>query len=358
MRAKDAPPKSSPTIRDIAGLAQVSPSTVSRVLNANARVSLAKRGAVLAAIEHSKYRPSIVAQWLARGKARAFGILTQDLGSELFGQVLKGVQEGLHGSGYTPIFAGAWQGEELAGAARGDEPEALELLLRSRVDALIAVGRFPEEPLQKVAGEIPFLSIGPTISGIEHRCVSIENSAGAYAATRHLTDLGHRRIVHIAGPAHHRHSAERLDGFERALADARCKVDARLVVAGDFGEDSGARIVEDLLGRRLSFTAVFTANDLMAFGAMQTLFRRSIRVPRDVSVVGFDDRPHAAHTTPGLTTVRQPMAEMGTAAVLALLRELRGEPLSLPRFSMPLIVRESTAKPPVAPPRWTKGRRS
>jgi len=335
MRQRSGPPKSSLTIRDIARLAHVSASTVSRVVNADTRVDPAKRGAVMAVIEQVHYQPSAVAQWLARGTSRTFGVLTEDLASEFYGQALKGIESGLRNSGYYPLFASALQPAEVEAA--------IDLLLRSRVAALIAVGRFQEDRLRELARKVPFVNIGPKIGGLEERCAVAENLAGAHEATRHLIELGHRRIVHIAGPSYHQHATDRILGFERALADAKLKSDPRLIVEGDFEAASGARAVESLLRRRIAFTAIFAANDPMAYGAMHALFLRGVRIPRDVSIVGFDDRPHSAYTTPALTSVRQPEIEMGAAAVASLLRELRGEAASLPRFSTQLIVRESTA---------------
>jgi LacI family transcriptional regulator len=339
MRARSDSVKSSLTIRDIARLAGVSAATVSRVLNADSRVSAAKRGAVMAVIEQVGYQPSVVAQWLARGTSRAFGVVTEDLASEFFGQALKGIEEGLRNSGYHPIFA--------SGAEPPEADAAIDLLLRNRISAMIAVGCFRGGArLWELARKLPFVNVGPPIAGLEERCAVADNLNGAYEATRHLIALGHRRIVHIAGPANHQHSEERVRGFQKALQEARLKSDVRLMVEGDFSAASGARAIESLLRRRVAFTAVFAANDPMAYGAMHTLFVRGLRVPRDVSIVGFDDRPQSAFTTPALTTVRQPEFEMGAAAAAALLRELRGDPVALPGFATQLVVRESTARPP------------
>jgi len=337
MRVRRSPPKASLTIRDIARLAGVSAATVSRVVNRDARVSTAKRGAVMAVIEQVHYQPSVVAQWLARGTSQAFGVLTEDLASDFYGQALQGIESGLRNSGYHPIFA--------SGSQPVEADAAIELLLRNRIAALIAVGFFPPDRLRDLARKLPFVNVGPRIEGLEDRCAVADNFEGAYEATRHLIALGHKRIVHISGPSHHQHSAERVLGFERALSEAHIKADVRLVVEGDFLPASGARAVESLLRRGIHFTAVFAANDPMAYGAMHALFVRGLRVPRDVSIVGFDDRPQAAFTTPALTTVRQPEAEMGAVAVAALLRQLRGGTPSLPRFATQLVVRESTARP-------------
>jgi LacI family transcriptional regulator len=339
VRARSASAKSL-TIRDIARLAGVSAATVSRVVNADSRVSTAKRGAVMAVIEQVHYQPSVVAQWLARGTSRAFGVLTEDLASDFYGQALKGIEAGLRNSGYYPLFA--------SGLQPAEADAAIQLLLRNRISALIAVGCFREDKLWDLARQLPFVNIGPKIVGLEERCAVAENLTGAYEATRHLIELGHKRIVHIAGPSHHQHATDRVLGFNRALQEARIKLDPRLVVEGDFEAASGARAVESLLRRRIAFTAVVAANDPMAYGAMHALFLRGLRVPKDVSIVGFDDRPQSAYTTPGLTTVRQPEIEMGTAAVAVLLRELRGEPAALPKFPTQLVVRESTARPHAA----------
>jgi LacI family transcriptional regulator len=341
MRTRSGPQKSSLTIRDIARLAGVSAATVSRVVNRDARVSTAKRGAVMAVIEQVHYQPSVVAQWLARGTSQAFGVVTEDLASDFYGQALKGIEAGLRNSGYHPIFA--------SGAQPAEADAAIELLMRNRISALIAVGCFREDRLWELARKLPFVNIGPRIAGLEDRCAVADNLNGAYEATRHLIALGHKRIVHIAGPSTHQHSADRVLGFNKALQEARIKSDVRLIVEGDFEAASGARAVESLLRRRIAFTAVFAANDPMAYGAMHALFVRGLRVPRDVSIVGFDDRPQSAFTTPALTTVRQPEIEMGAAAVAALLRELRGDSPSLPRFATQLIVRESTARAPSSP---------
>jgi LacI family transcriptional regulator len=305
-------------------------------VNADAKVSSAKRGAVMAVIEQVHYQPSAIAQWLARGTSRAFGVLTEDLASDFYGQALKGIEAGLRGSGYYPLFA--------SGLQPAEADAAIELLLRNRVAAFIAVGCFREERLRELSRELPFVNIGPRIAGLEQRCAVAENLSGAYEATRHLIELGHRRIVHIAGPSHHQHSADRVLGFHKALEEAGLKSDPRLIVEGDFESASGASALEGLLRRGIAFSAVFAANDPMAYGAMHALFARGIRVPRDVSIVGFDDRPQSAFTTPALTSVRQPEIEMGSAAVDALLRELRGETASLPDFPTQLVVRESTAR--------------
>jgi LacI family transcriptional regulator len=327
------------TIRDVARRAGVSASTVSRVLNQTAQVAPAKQAAVLRAVQLLGYRPSVIAQELARGRSRAFGVLPQVISSPFYGRVMKGVEQGLRGSGYYPIFAG---GEHPA-----EESQAIELFLSHRVDALILMGgRLAEDEVIRLADRVPLVAIGRSIRGLEHRCVRVENRAGGYKATRHLIDLGHTRIAHLTGLPWHADAIARRQGYEAALADAGIPFDPALVVEGDFEEQSGYTGAQSLLASGVHFTAAFTGNDQMACGAGLALLRQGLRVPHDVSIVGFDDQPHAAYAWPALTTVRQPAVEMGMAAARALLEELRGHGFVLPTFHTDLVLRDSTGPAP------------
>jgi LacI family transcriptional regulator len=326
------------TIRDIAQTAGVSPSTVSRVLSGTTPVAPGKCTAVLAAVKALGFRPNVLAQELARGRSRAIGVLPQVISSPFYGQLIKGIEQGLRGTDYYPLFA---SGELPAEAAL-----ALDLLLAHRVDGLIVVGgHIADGDLADLAARIPVLAIGRTIQGLEHRCLQVENCDGGRKATRHLIDLGHTRIVHITGFAWHRDAMDRRAGYEQALRDAGIGLDPALVLEGNFEERSGLIVIEALLAAGTPFTAIFAGNDQMAYGAGLALYRRGIRVPRDVSIVGFDDQPSAAYSWPPLTTVRQPALEMGQAAAQALLSQVRGEGFELRAFSTELVVRESTAPP-------------
>lgn len=327
------------TIRDVAGHAGVSASTVSRVLNQTAQVAPDKKVAVHRAVQLLGYRPSVVAQELARGRSRAFGVLPQGISSPFYGRLMKGVEQGLRGSGYYPIFA---SGEQPA-----EESQAIDLFLSHRVDALILMGgRLVDEEVVRLAERMPLVAIGRSLRDLQHRCVRVENRAGGYKATRHLIDLGHTRIAHFTGLPWHADAIARRRGYEAALVDAGITLDPALIVEGDFEEQSGYTAVETLLEAGVPFTAVFTGNDQMACGAGLALFRRGLRVPQDVSIVGFDDQPHAAYTWPALTTMRQPAVDMGMAAARALLEELRGHGFVLPTFNTDLVLRDSTGPAP------------
>ena len=325
------------TIHDIARDAGVSPSTVSRVLNGNVPVAPQKREAVLAVVQKLQYRPNVIAQGLARGRTGAIGVMTQSIASPFYGEILRGIEQGLAGSAYHPVFAsGNWHTEE--------ELTALDLLSGRRVDGLIVLpGVIPDDRLRRAAEELPLVVIGRSITGIERQCLRVDDILAAQQATSYLIDLGHRRIAHIAGPALHQDAADRRAGYARALAAAALPLDEHLIVTGDYTEQSGLLALQSLFSRGVMFTAIFVANDQMAYGARLGLYRRGIRVPDDISLVGFDDLLSSAYTTPPLTTVRQPVFEMGRTAAQAILDLLEERPIDLPSFTTQLIIRESAA---------------
>lgn len=158
-----------------------------------------------------------------------------------------------------------------------------------------------------------------------------------------MITLGHRRIAHLSGRRDHPDAVEREQGYKQALADAGIELRPELVVEGNFRRQSGVLAVEMLLARGAAFSAIFAANDQMAFGTRLALYRRGIRVPEDVSLVGFDDEPAAAFMVPPLTTVRQPAVELGLEASRVILARLNGERTTPARLKAELVVRESTA---------------
>lgn len=323
------------TIKDIADAAGVSVSTVSRVLNNSATVDKAKRDLVEQAIIELHYQPNAAAQGLARGTSTTVGVLTQDIASPFYGLILRGVEQGLHGSPYQPIFAsGFWRADQ--------EREALNLLTRRQLDGLIVIGgQLPDDQLQAVAERIPLIAVGRTIDGIAHQCIQVENFQGSYKATRYLINLGHRNIAHIAGISTHPDAVERYNGYCQALRDADIEIDHALIAEGGFTEEGGLEALKVLLTGASTFTAIVAANDQMAYGALLGLFRHRIRVPDDVSLVGFDNQFQSAYTLPPLTTVEQPTVDMGIAAAKALLNLIDNKPLQLITLPTQLVIRES-----------------
>ncbi len=325
-------------IQDIAQKANVSISTVSRVLNDGATVSEAKRNAVLQAVAELDYQPNVAAQALAGGQTKTVGVVTQDISNPFYDAILRGVRQGLEGSGYSPIFAdGRWQ------AAK--EQKALQTLLARRVDGLIVLGGCSsEEALQQFGNQAPLIIIGRNLPSLADQCLPLDDFKGAYQATQYLIEQGHQRIAHITGILSHQDAVERRAGYEQALADAGLEPDPELIIEGDFLEQSGVLAVEMLFTRARPFSAVFAANDQMAYGVLLGLYRRGIRVPDDVSIIGFDDQRTSAYTTPPLTTIRQPAIEIGETAAQAILHLLKDKPFSIPEFPAELIIRESVAR--------------
>ena len=326
------------TIQDIAAKANVSISTVSRVLNGTAPVAEAKKNAVMAAVDELEYQPNIFAQGLARGHSMTIGVLTQNVSGPVFDAMLRGVLQGLQGSDYSPIFAdGRWQ------AAK--EQQAIQLLLSRRIAGLIVLGgSSPESYLQQIGQEVPLIVVARRLSTMPNQCLMIDDFRGAYRATQYLLEMGHRSIAHIAGIPSHEDAQARYHGYQQALIDAGITPDPNLVIEGTFQEQSGGMAVEMLLSRSRTFSAIFAANDQMAYGARLALFRRGLRVPDDVSLVGFDDQHASAYMIPPLTTVRIPASQMGEAAANAILQQLTGQSHTLPTLSAELIIRESVAR--------------
>lgn len=328
------------TIKDIAHRANVSKSTVSRVLNGTTAVAEDKKTAVLQAVADLNYQPNVMARGLAAGQSLTVGVLTQNITSPYNDAVLLGVLQGLRGSDYSPIFAdGSWILEQ--------EKQAIQTLVARQVDGLIVFGgETPDETICELAHQVPLVVAGRNIAGLSNQCVYVNNFAGAYKATQYLIELGHKRIVHLTGKMSHVDARERLRGYQQAMIDYGLELDEALVIEGNFQEQSGVLAVETLLLRGWPFTAIFAGSDQMAYGVRLALYRRGIRVPAEVSIIGFDDLGSSAYTTPPLTTVRQPAVAIGQAAAEALVAMLKAMPYSIPVFHPELIVRESAMRYP------------
>ncbi len=335
--AKDKPLAESATLLDVARLAGVSAATVSRILNGTARVTEDKRLAVETAIERLQFRPNFAAQSLRSGSTRTIGVLTQELESPYFTRGARGIEDGLIGSHYAPIVVpGHWNPAEELDRAR--------LLIARRVDAMVILGgNLQDEQVTELARKLPIAITGRDLHATNVFSFHCDQVEGACRATRHLIELGHRRIAHIGGPVQYPDGVDRREGYMRAHSDAGLPMDPRLMVVGTYMETGGAEAMNQLLDSGHPFTAVFCANDQTLWGARQALHERGLRVPEDVSLVGFDDLPPSAYMTPALTTIHQPIYEMGRAAAHALLAALgAAHPVTSPVPDLRLIVRGTT----------------
>lgn len=330
-----APPS---TLTDVARLAGVSPSTVSRILNGTARVADDKRRAVMAAIEKMNFAPNQMAQALKKGRSMTIGILVQDFASPFFDETLRGVDDGLKDTGYASVIvSGHWnENEEIA---------RIRMLLARKIDGIIVVaGRIGSDAIMHSAAHCPIVATARAIESPRAHGFKLDHEHGAWLAMTHLLALGHTRIAFISGPDDHEDAQARLAGYRRALDEAGIAFDARLVARGDFHEAAGMAAVGTLLAGGRPFSAIFAANDLSAYGARLGLYRKGIRVPEDVSLVGFDDLPASAYATPPLTTVRQPLYAMGRIATASLLQLINGKAVSGELPPLELVVRETTRR--------------
>jgi LacI family transcriptional regulator len=323
------------TLLEVAREAKVSASTVSRYLNGTAKISTDKRLAVDNAIKLLNFKPNLSARSLKTGTTMTVGILTQDIESLFFTRAMRGVEVGLDASGYAPIMvSGQWNAAE--------EAEKISLLIARRIDGLVILtGHLDDAEIAEFARYIPIVVVGRKINAPNILSTSVDQELGGYLATRHLIGLGHRRITHITGPADHQDAKDRLSGYQRALQEAGIDFLPELVARGDFMENGGLLAMNQLLDSQ-KFTAVFAANDQTAFGARMALYRWGMRVPEDISLIGIDDLPATAYCIPPLTTVRQPIYEMGLCAAHDLLRLMGRDAKKLQIPDLEIVVREST----------------
>jgi LacI family transcriptional regulator len=329
------------TIRRVAELAGVSIATVSRVVNGHSDVSSHTREAVQRVIREHGYQPG---PRLRPGRTGLIGVTVPLIHPGYFAEILAGATEALYEHDMRAVL-----GPTRHSHAR--ETSLLDRLADGEAEGAVLV--LPEESGEEFAAlaahGFPFVIVDPRTEvpeGIPVVCAA--HSSGATQATRHLFALGHRRIGIIGGPPGWLATEERLRGHQAALAGAGVLPDPALVRYANFRIDGGHEAAADLLRLPDPPTAIFAFNDSMAIGAMRAAAERDLRVPYDVSVVGFDDTIEASIAVPALTTVRQPLAELGRTAVSLLLRQIenrRLEPLRV-ELATRFVPRDSTARPP------------
>ncbi len=326
-----------PTIREVSRLAGVSASTVSRVLNETAPVAPHTRRKVLEAVERLHYTPNAFARSLVTNRSGGVGVSVNDLGSPYYGALLQGIEAQLEESGMHMVVASGQ-------ANHRRERESVEYLLERRPDALIVhLEATPDvELLELMRGPVPVVLVGRYLADVADHCVYLDNEAGGKLATRYLIDQGHTKIAHIAGPLSFPDARARLHGYRQALETAGFKYDETLVVEADFLEEGGYQAVWRLLNRENDFSALFCANDQMAAGALQGLREAGLSVPEQLRVMGYDDVLFARYLYPTLSTIRQPLPEMGRAAARIALDILAGRRREVNRkFEPELVVRDS-----------------
>jgi LacI family repressor for deo operon, udp, cdd, tsx, nupC, and nupG len=337
-----------PNIYEVARRAGVSASTVSRVLSRPGVVSPETRRRVLETVEEMGYAPNSVARNLRTRRSDKILVTVPDISNPFFSLIIQGIEGAAQRAGYT-VLLGNTQHEE-----RHEERYA-RMLKRKEADGLIFLGhRIPKPAAELVAAMAPLCA--PVVHGCEYSpalgvaSVHIDNTQAASDAMDHLYRLGHRRIGVVTGPLISPLSRDRLLGATASARAADAEHDL-IVRHGDFSIESGAAQAEGLLAHTGAPTAVFCFSDEMAIGVIAVARRHGLRVPADLSVVGFDDIRFARHIDPPLTTIAQPMREIGEGTVRLLLEILRGDEIKPVSVTLPhqLVVRGSTAPPRAAP---------
>jgi LacI family transcriptional regulator len=327
------------TIKDVAALAGVSYTTVSHVINKTRPVSDKVRSEVEAAIRRLNYVPSAVARSLKQQSTCTIGLLVSNSSNPFFAELAEGIEDICYRAGYTVILCNS-----------DDQPERqqtyLRVLLEKRIDGLIVCSAGDDVGLAEHLREakVPVMIVDRAVKGVTSDLVQIDHFKGGYLATRHLLDHKHKSIGCIAGPDTTSVSTDRLNGYRKALAEAGAPFRSEWVVRGDFTTEGGYKAARILL-KRAEITAVFASNDLMGIGLLRFAAEHGIRVPHQLSVIGFDGIDLGRYNYPALTTVGQSIRRQGEVAAGALLERIRkGGEGRLRKIVMnpELTVREST----------------
>jgi LacI family transcriptional regulator len=330
------------TITDVARLAGVHPSTVSRALHrADLPLSPETRRRVLAAVERLEYRPSAIARGLRLRRTRTLGMLVPDITNPFFPPIIRGAEEAARDQGYELVLCNTDDETER-------EKASLRVLRERQADGLlIATSRMADATLASVRRErFPFVLVNRGSRVADDPAVEVNNARAAADIVDHLALLGHKRIAHIAGPLSTTTGAERAAGYRESLRAHGVPDDATLMAeAAAYCEDAGYAAARRLL--QAAPTAIFAANDLLALGALRAVREAGLRVPADLSLVGINDIPLVGLLDPPLTTARVPQREMGAIAARMLIGLLEHEPVRERhvRLDAELVVRGSTGAP-------------
>lgn len=330
----------------MAKLAGVAPITASRAIRGEGYVSEEARARIMEAAAKLNYSPDMVARRMRGEKSRLIGIFVNNFGSLVLHEITREISKAARARGYDILLYNA---ERFDGPDRTGTRDMLANLCAGLILPMPNVedGYLGELEHRK----LPCVFVNFDARAMSLPVVAIENRKGARTAIEHLLSLGHRRIAFIAGSSHTGQSAERQAAYVEALNDAGIAADPALIVAGRFAQTGGHEATLKLLALPDPPTAIFAANDEMAYGAIDAIHSQGLRVPDDISVVGFDDIATSSHIHPPLTTMRQPLAELSACAVGELMALIEGQSVEAKKVALPLelVVRQSTG--PAAPRR-------
>jgi LacI family transcriptional regulator len=341
-----------PTIRDVAERAGVATMTVSRVINDSGYVSDETRAKVEAAIAELGYVPNMLGPSLRFNQTFTLALVLADITNPFWTTIARGVEDAAQANGFSVILCNTDESAE-------KQEQYLTMLLKRRIDGIllspVCSAPEPVELIQKHGTEVVVLD--RTVPGVEVDVVRGDSIGGAYQLTHHLLELRHRHVVILTGPRDVSTSSERVQGYQRAMAEAGLEGSAESILWGNYTGSSGYEMANLALAAKPRPTALIAANNVIAIGALRAIRDAKLRVPKDISIVAFDDIPEAINADPFLTVAVQPAYQIGYQATRLLLNRLdRDEPEEPVHILLPteLVVRRSSGPPP-APPRGDAG---
>jgi LacI family transcriptional regulator len=296
------------TLKDIARKVGFSESYVSRALNNHPLVKPSNRKLIVKTARKMGYFPDRAALRLIGRKTGVIGVFAAGASGNCYSAIVRGIEYGASQTNYSLIFSNSYNLSHYG---------KYETFLH-RVDGLIVFGNLikQENLFSKIIDwDIPMVIVEANVSDGKANCIHADNEWGGYIATKHLIELGHTRIAHIAGNLEDQVSIDRLKGYDNALSEAGLSKKPELITVGDFNSNGGYQAMKKLLANRPFFTAVYVAGDEMAFGALQAIDKAGLSVPGDISLIAHDDAEFSRYTHPPLTTIRQPCFELGEQAI-------------------------------------------
>ncbi len=324
------------SILEVSSLAGVSPATVSRVTSNAAPVRETTRKKVLAAMKELGYQPNSAAQSLSSKRSNTLGMIVSHLDGPFYGPVMSGVEETLRKLNKHVIIASGFAEEQA-------EKEAVDFLMARQVDGLILLTEgLDSEYLKDLEKRIPIYLINQHVDGLEIRNMYLDNDDGVYQATRHLIVQGHKDIIYIAGQEYKQDANERVAGFKRAMREAGLTVTGKQIVHTSFEVEGGIKGMQHMVDSGTAFTAVVAGNDEAAFGVYEWAARHGYSIPKDFSVIGFDDILMSNYVSPRLSTMHFPKYDMAKACATMAYQEIYNKKLPEGiKFKTDLVIRDS-----------------
>lgn len=304
-------------IKDVAERAGVSITTVSHVINQTRFVSDDLLERVNKAMEELDYHPNSLARSLRSGKTKTIGLVIPDISNQFFAEISREIEDRGFEQGYSVILCNTDD-------ERNKEKIYIDVLITKQVDGIvfISAGEMSDNLKKTIASNVPIVIADRDIKEINSDIILLDNCAGGYEATQYLIGLGHQRIGCITGPSPVTPSAQRLEGYKKAMKELNLHIDPSLIISGDFRYQSGEAAMQELLVNQQPPTAVFAFNDMMALGAIRAIYNKGMRIPDDISLIGFDDIPLSCIMSPALTTMAQPIHEMATLVIDLLIERI------------------------------------